>query len=201
MIVIGGIACLDARMFWPCAWSWKASGDSHRKIHCSLHHTHPNSLSPLPSQASRVHCSSARLEYDVYRRTHFFPFQPFWKMVLLSRSLLSAITVLLYPVQGGRLNLTLVHAHGDVLREVAASANDALCAAADCLDSRGQVGPGLAALVRVHRSMSELVRALQNLPAELALSPESMAFHVMAVDLITATSQVGRLGVGRGEGL
>lgn len=138
-----------------------------------------------------MHCSSARLEMDLYRRTHFIPFKPFWKLVLLARSLLSAVTVLVYPVQAGKLHLTLVHAHGDLIRDIGEQARRSLDAIANCLDKNAPIQPGLDSLVALHRGMAELVRALQTLPPELALEAESMAFHIMAINLLTATSQVG----------
>lgn len=59
-------------------------------------HQHPRACS---LQAAREHSSSARLELDLYRPTHVLAFRPFWKASLLARSLLSAVTVMLYPVQ------------------------------------------------------------------------------------------------------
>ena len=39
-------------------------------------------------QAALAHVAAARLELDVYRPTHILPFVPFYKLAVLSRSLL-----------------------------------------------------------------------------------------------------------------
>lgn len=92
--------------------------------------------------------------------------------------------------QAGKLCLTLVQANRAVFEEAAAQL-DACCAAtADTLEFDAPIGDGLARLVELHRAAAELVRALRALPADLALTPENMAFHILSVSLITATTQV-----------
>ena len=49
--------------------------------------------------SARMHGTSARLEIDLYRPTHFFPFRAFFKLHLLCRWLLSTVTTMIYPVQ------------------------------------------------------------------------------------------------------
>lgn len=148
----------------------------------------PTTLSP---QAARAHCSSARLEIDLYRRTHIFPFRAFWRVEILARSLLSAVTVLLYPLQPGKLDLSLVHAHGDLVRAIGRDAQSALGALADCLELGVSVAAGLEALRALHRSTAALLGALRALPSDLALAPAGVALHVTTTNLLAATAQVG----------
>lgn len=50
---------------------------------------------------------AATLEVDVYRPTHLFPARPFDSLLALARTLLTPAMMLFYPVQTGRLRLTL----------------------------------------------------------------------------------------------
>lgn len=107
-------------------------------------------------------------------------------LFLFSPTTLTAAT----DAQAGKLCLTLVQANRAVFEEAAAQL-DACCAAtADTLEFDAPIGDGLARLVELHRAAAELVRALRALPADLALTPENMAFHILSVSLITATTQV-----------
>ena len=45
------------------------------------------------------------LEYDLYRPTHTFPLQPFQRLVLLARAVLSAAMMVCYSLQTGRARM------------------------------------------------------------------------------------------------
>ncbi|KAL6775961.1 hypothetical protein ACKKBG_A19255 [Auxenochlorella protothecoides x Auxenochlorella symbiontica] len=143
--------------------------------------------------AAREHSSSARLELDLYRPTHVLAFRPFWKASLLARSLLSAVTVMLYPVQAGQLRLSMVHAHADLFARVRDNARVSLCRAAACLTDNAPIEDGLQALGDLHGALCCLILAFQRLPKELALTPDSMAFHIMATNVLTSATQIRKI--------
>ncbi|KFM28786.1 hypothetical protein F751_6307 [Auxenochlorella protothecoides] len=136
--------------------------------------------------AAREHSSSARLELDLYRPTHVLAFRPFWKASLLARSLLSAVTA-------GQLRLSMVHAHADLFARVRDNARVSLCRAAACLTDNAPIEDGLQALGDLHGALCCLILAFQRLPKELALTPDSMAFHIMATNVLTSATQIRKI--------
>lgn len=50
---------------------------------------------------------AATLEWDAYRPTHLFPVPPFESLLALARTLLSPAMMLFYPLQTGKMRLTL----------------------------------------------------------------------------------------------
>ena len=58
-------------------------------------------------QTAMNHLRASRLEWDAYRPTHLFPAKTFENLLLLARTLLSPAMMLFYPLQTGKMRLTL----------------------------------------------------------------------------------------------
>lgn len=108
------------------------------------------------------------------------------------------------PAQAGQLRLSMVHAHADLFARVRDNARVSLCRAAACLTDNAPIEDGLQALGDLHGALCCLILAFQRLPKELALTPDSMAFHIMATNVLTSATQVRgvlwRKGRGWGPG-
>lgn len=86
-----------------------------------------------------------------------------------------------------------MHAHAEAFAAARGSAAEAMRGMADCLAFNAPVEPGLRALGRLHRALRELLAAGAAVPPELQLTPETMAFNILATDMVTALSQLWHL--------
>ncbi|GAB4814515.1 hypothetical protein N2152v2_001561 [Parachlorella kessleri] len=149
-------------------------------------------------QTALNHLRASRLEWDAYRSMHLFPATTYENLLILARTLLSPAMMLFYPLQTGKMRLTLCRQHARELRDLAAAFEGCCGALAEVIRYNAPVQRAGAALGALEASYVALMRAAlaaQQEPAGVAdaLPNDLLALNMALSLLYTCCTRLRRM--------
>ncbi|PSC68341.1 Photosystem I reaction center subunit chloroplastic [Micractinium conductrix] len=135
----------------------------------------------------------SRWQLDVYRRQRHLPAYEFHLMVTMARTLLNAVMMLVYPVQGGTMHVLLVARQRAPLLALGAAMAECCAALGSTLVHNAPVAAALEKLTALESSYAALAKAASFKGS--TLTQDRMALDMVLSLLFTACTRVRRLFV------
>jgi hypothetical protein len=144
-------------------------------------------------QEAYRHLGFAGRHVDVYRRQHRLPHQPWYLLLTMTRGMLNAAMMCVYPMQSGKQRATLIARHRAPLLALAVALTDCCNALGDVFVQNKEISVALEKLGGVERAFAALAAATRFKGSKL--SQDVLALDHLLSLLFTACTRVRRMFV------